>query len=437
MFQSLASIGVEIGRFWMDMAVYLLLGFSIAGILSRLLKTETITRHLGANSIASSFKASLLGVPLPLCSCGVIPVGLSLFRRGASRSASVSFLISTPQTGVDSILVTWAMLGPFFAVVRPVVAFLNGLFGGLGVALTVPEAKTPGQVESNANCTDGSCAPSETPGPALSEGFWPWLGFQVTAAFRYGLLEFPREIAKWLVIGVVAAGLLSWALPPDSEFFSRYLGRGLLPMAVMALAGVPFYICATASVPFVAVLLTAGLSPGAALVFLMTGPATNLASLVVLVRTLGKGAVLVYLASIVLFSFLCGFVVDHFFFEWAASGHQEAASHHGGFAWWHWAGAVLMLPVIGQALWLNYQESRERKKGDGTMENEVAWTYHVEGMTCANCARHVKTALEALDGVDGAVVNHETGEVKIQGSEKPDPEALRQAVDQAGYSLKE
>ncbi|HPS01442.1 MAG TPA: SO_0444 family Cu/Zn efflux transporter, partial [Candidatus Sumerlaeota bacterium] len=363
---------------WLQMGIYLVFGFAVAGVLSRFLKSETIARHLGGNTFASVWKAAILGVPLPLCSCGVLPVGLSLLRRGASRGATTAFLISTPETGVDSIVVTYGMLGPLgpvFAIVRPIAAFLNGLLGGGVVswldhrdahkATATSGSPSGGAPAPHADlCGSGGSCCGEAPSSSEHASFWQHL----KGAFHYGFLYFPREIVKWLLIGLVAAGVIAYFLPADQRALAQYLGTGLMPMVVMALVGIPLYICATASVPFVAVLLGAGLSPGAALVFLMCGPATNSAALVMLWKMLGPRTVCVYLASIVVTSFSCGFLLDAYFAAAGGVPPIDVLHHHDLLSVWHIAGAVGLLLIVAAALWQNFQ-ARYAKAPDAPDEN--------------------------------------------------------------------
>lgn len=274
-----------VSDFWAtvaEMSPYLLFGFLVAGLLSVLMSQEAVTRHLGGRGPWPLVKASVLGVPLPLCSCGVIPVSMSLHQKGASKGAAIAFLLSTPQTGVDSIFVTLSLLGPVFAVFRPVVALVTGLIGGSlvnvfdgGSDRTVPDP----EASAPKGCCSG-CKPQS----------------RITRALRYGFLTLPRDIGRAMLIGLLVAAIISALIPDD--FFAEHLGEGILPLLVMMVLGIPVYVCATASVPVAAALILKGLSPGAALVFLMTGPATNAASLVTIAKTLGLRTAIIYLLTV-------------------------------------------------------------------------------------------------------------------------------------------
>jgi len=282
------------------MSPYLLFGFFVAGLLSVLVSQRMVERHLGGPGIGPLLKATVFGIPLPLCSCGVIPVSMSLHKHGASRGSTVSFLLSTPQTGVDSILVTYSLLGPVFAIFRPLAALVTGMVGGILVNLFGQRAKD-GQGDSPSDpppekCTDACCSGSKSPGRKFLNGM------------KYGFIRLPRDIGKPLLIGLAIAGIIS-AIVPEG-FFAEHLGKGIGAMLVMMLIGIPIYVCASASVPVAAALILKGLSPGAALVFLMTGPATNAAGLATIWNTLGRRTAILYLVTVAVCALAGGIVLD-------------------------------------------------------------------------------------------------------------------------------
>lgn len=280
-----------------EMAPYLLFGFLVAGILSVVISPQSVERHLGRKGIWPVVKATLFGIPLPLCSCGVIPVAASLRRHKAGKGSVVAFLLSTPQTGVDSILVTLSLLGPVFAVFRPLAALLSGLIGGFLTNLFDSGDKE--EMETLTKCEEECCVVKSRP-----QG-------RIRRALHYGFVTLPRDIARPMLAGLVVAGVISWLVPPD--FFAKALGTGLVPKLVMMLAGIPVYVCATASVPIAAALIAKGISPGAALVFLMTGPATNAAALAIIWKMLGRQSTMVYLGTIAVLSILFGVLLDSIF----------------------------------------------------------------------------------------------------------------------------
>ena len=241
-----------------EMAPYLLFGFLFAGLLKAFFPAEGIERYMGKRNFRSVFNAAMLGVPLPLCSCGVIPTAVSFYRSGASKGATTSFLISTPQTGVDSMLATYSLLGLPFALIRPVAALVTGLVGGVASHALDKDQVSPAEM----NPDRGLVKVKQT---------FPQ---RMTTVVKYGFGELVEDIVKWLLIGLFAAALLSMLIP--ESFFTKYVGNRWIEMLVVLAASAPLYICATGSIPLAAVLLMKGLSPGAALVFLMAGPATML-----------------------------------------------------------------------------------------------------------------------------------------------------------------
>jgi hypothetical protein len=284
-----------------EMAPYLLFGFLMAGLLSGVVRPEVVERHLGGKGIKEVLKASAFGVPLPLCSCSVIPMAVSLRRHGASKGSTTAFLISTPQTGIDSILVTFGVLGPVFAVFKAVSAFLSAIFGGglVSLARTGQVDFKVGQPQFHGGSCGDACA-----GP--DEG-----GSRLSRIFRYGFVTLPRDISKSLLTGFLAAALIA-AVIPDG-FFSSLLSNNFFGMLAMMALGIPLHVCATASVPVAAALIAKGFSPGAALVFLMTGPATNAATISAIWHIMGRKTAWLYLLSIALSALASGLLFDAFF----------------------------------------------------------------------------------------------------------------------------
>ncbi|MHC4324681.1 MAG: permease [Planctomycetota bacterium] len=326
-------IKLIITDFWgtiAEMSPYLLFGFFVAGLLSVLVSQQLVEKHLGGRGLWPLLKASIFGVPLPLCSCGVIPVSMSLHKHGASKGSTIAFLLSTPQTGVDSIFVTLSLLGPVFAVFRPVAALITGLAGGTFV--DVFEQGEEAQKSPAEKCTDECCTDEKTG--------------KIVKGLKYGFVTLPRDIGKAMLVGLVIAAFIS-ALVPDG-YFAEKLGTGIFAMVVMMFLGIPVYVCATASVPVAAALILKGLTPGAALVFLMTGPATNAASFITIFKTLGKTTAIIYLVTVAGCALLGGILLDLL----AASADIDIAAHR------HWmlpdfvkyASAVVLLAVLGYAL---------------------------------------------------------------------------------------
>jgi len=298
-----------------------------AGAISVWISADTVVRHLGGKGFWPVFKASLFGVPLPLCSCGVIPVSMSLYKHGAGRGATISFLLSTPQTGIDSIFVTYSLLGPVFAIFRPIAALLTGLFGGTLVNIFDKDKQA-----GDKQCTQDCCSKTNRQPK--------WL-----RALRYGFLVLPADIGKALLAGLIIAAVISAAFPDD--FFSVYLaaGGGALAMVVMMAVGIPMYVCATASVPVAAALIEKGLNPGAAMVFLMTGPATNAAAFTTLWSILGGKTAILYIISVIISAFAAGFVLDLIY----RGIPRESICAHGWMLpdWFGNLCAIVLLAVLG------------------------------------------------------------------------------------------
>jgi len=282
-----------------EMSPYLLFGFFVAGILSILISQKFIERHLGGRGVWPLLKASLFGIPLPLCSCGVIPVSMSLHKHGASKGSTISFLLSTPQTGADSIFVTLSLLGPVFAVFRPVIALVTGIVGGSIVNLM--NHSPDGKKQAPPKCTDECCVETDKKSKFVN-------------GLKYGFVTLPRDIGKAMLTGLVIAAIIT-AVAPDDFLADKLLGTGIFAMIVMMVLGIPVYVCATASVPVAAALIMKGLTPGAALVFLITGPATNAAGLTTIWKVLGKRTALAYLFTVIFCSLGAGLILDTMFPE--------------------------------------------------------------------------------------------------------------------------
>jgi hypothetical protein len=294
----------------LDSSVYILFGILVAGLLKVFLNPETVAKHLGSGRFSSVIKAALIGVPLPLCSCGVLPAAVSLKKQGANKGATTAFLISTPESGVDSIAISYALLDPIMTVIRPVAAFITAVAAGFieniidwpkALAPVFPDISYPVEEQSG---TDETSTPDI---PATHRGKWT----KILAGMRYALVDVWGDIAIWFFAGLLIAGMIMALIP--NEFMTRWLDGGFSSMLVMLVIGIPLYICATASTPVAAALILKGVSPGAALVFLLVGPATNITSLAVLVGILGKKSTLRYLFILSSCAILFGLAVDQLY----------------------------------------------------------------------------------------------------------------------------
>ena len=328
----------ELGAVFLDASPYILLGFAVAAIIQVLLPVSLVRKLFGQGRVRSIFVASLLGIPLPLCSCSVLPTALALRKRGAGRGATIAFLVSTPETGIDSIALTYGLMDPLMAVFRPFAALVTAITAGfaseaLGGKDPVPAVggETPGP---SCGCgPEDEAAPASAPAAdAADAGPEPVgnhgqehnvlareerqaqhlaglsLAARLRQGFRGAFVELFDETSHWMLGGLVISAVIAVALP--AEIVTRYLSSGPVPLLIMLLIGIPLYICASASTPIAAALVLKGLSPGAALVFLLAGPATNIGSLAILSRFLGRRVTAVYLATIAVMSLALGVLLD-------------------------------------------------------------------------------------------------------------------------------
>ena len=328
-----------------EMAPYLLFGFGIAGLLHVLIRPEFIERWLGKPGLGGVVNASLLGVPMPLCSCSVIPVAASLRKSGATRGATASFLSSTPQTGVDSILATYALLGGLFTIVRVFVSFVCGLVTGYLIELFCKDtaSRKPNaqdmpfmQMEGSLLTSPGTKAASEN----CCASTQARLKRKLPQAASYGFVTLPADLAHALIICLLLAGLITTLMP--HHLLTGALSTGPLAFLLATAISLPLYVCATASIPMAYALMAAGLSPGAALVFLITGPATNTATIATVWKMLGRKATAIYLLSLILVSWLAGGL-----FNAALRSGSEVATIHAHdalhpSAWKHGCGVILI-----------------------------------------------------------------------------------------------
>ncbi len=393
------------------LAPSLILGLLVAGILHVFVKRDRITGHLGRPGILSSVKAAVLGVPLPLCSCGVLPAAVSLRKDGASDGAVTSFLISTPQTGVDSISVTWGMLGLPVAAAKVAAAFLAGVIGGALV-----DMKGAGKPirESMPRCAD-----DET-------------GSVVGRIWRYTAYTLFKGIYGWITLGILVSALITIFLEPGQLSEIGLLSGPLGLLAALAL-GIPMYVCSVASVPIAAGLIYAGFPVGSALVFLMAGPATNAATIGAVRKMFGKRVFMVYLSTVILVSIVAGMALNslHVSIPLVDSG------AHGGWIPAPMRVAAGLVLVFGTA-WFAIsalletlgRSAAKPGKEDGVVEMEIG------GMTCSGCENRVRNALASIPGVSVRSVSSRTGRAAVV-LDKGDANLVAPALDAvraAGYS---
>lgn len=409
-------------EFWLvltAMAPYLLLGFFVAGLLSVLVSPRAVERYLGGRGVMSVFTAAALGVPLPLCSCGVIPVAASLRRHGASRGATTAFLISTPETGVDSIAVTYKMMGGLFAVLRPVMALISGVVGGLAVTLLVREKD--------------DVMPPKPAAPHASTAK-PQAGHWLVRMLRYGFITLPVDIGRNVLVGLLVAALITALIPPDwlAGLFQNQFVAMLLMMAV----GIPMYVCATASVPVaMALMATQGLSPGAALVFLMVGPATNAATIATVWRVMGRRTAVIYVASVAVTALGAGIAMNATY-DFLNMRPNLAYHQHNmdmGPSWLSVAATFVLLAMLLPSLLAPLRRRLRQRGGVQTAPANTKLTLSVEGMTCSHCQAVVTRALQECAGVRSAQVDLKQKQAVVEG-EDLNAQALCAAVNDLGYS---
>ncbi len=374
----LTAIAQETLIFYHEIAIYLLLGFAIAALLHVFFPESLIRRHLGQDTFGSVLKATLFGIPLPLCSCGVVPVAASLKNSGASQGATVSFLIATPQIGADSFMITYSLLGWVFGLFRIVAALLTALVAGLLVNLL--KRQTPSHTD-----TCPAPVPNRDQETALD---------RAKQGFSYVEYELLGPIANSLLVGILLAGVIGALIP--SDFVEGYLGGTFSSMLIMLLLGIPLYVCASASTPIAAALILKGLSPGAALVFLLTGPATNAMSIATVTKIVGKRATVIYLATIAAISLLLGLLLNLLV---AATPLPIITTHQHEIlpAWLKLAGSVGLTLMLG---WYYLKLKVLDKRAGVTVMSENRMSLNVAGMTCTHCAANVRRAIEAFTLAD-------------------------------------
>ncbi len=410
----LINIPAEFWSILGEMSPYLLFGFLVAGILSVLISPRVIERHLGGRGVGSIIKAAAFGVPLPLCSCGVIPVSASLRQHGAGKGATTAFLISTPQTGADSIMVTYGLLGGVYAVFRPIIALLTGIAGGIFVNFVAGKNDNSRVANPNAEGHHHSIEDSHRRGKILR-------------IFAYGFGTLPKDIGRALIVGLLIAALITTIVPKD--YFSSIVRPGIWQILVLVLAGIPVYVCATSSVPMVYALIVAGVSPGAAFAFLMAGPATNAATIATIWKVMGKRTAVVYLCVIFLGALAGGMLLDQII-----TGEQIIGQRPG-----RWMlpsvikhiSAVVLLGVLTVGIIRPYMH-RKRKK-----ENVMGQTrkLKIAGMTCSHCADSIRRALLECPGVESVRVDLAGANATISG-ENLDVEMLRSRIEGLGLGYR-
>lgn len=389
------------------MSPYLLFGFLVAGILHAFVPRVLYVRYLSGNNMRSVLLAALMGVPLPLCSCGVIPTAMSMRREGASHASTVSFLIATPQTGVDSIAATASLLGLPFAILRPCAAFVTALFGG-GLTALLSDKSTQSEPQSAM--------------PKEYKGFWD----RVVGAIKYGFSDMIQDVGKWLVIGLAIAGAITIFVPDGA--FTTFADSPIVNMLIVLAISAPMYLCATGSVPIAAALILKGLSPGAAFVLLMAGPATNMAAMMVIGKVLGKKTLFIYLFSILCGAVGFGLAIDTLmpmsWFTLSEVGRISSDCCDSGLSVVEMVSSVIFGGLLILAMINKY-----RKQNRTIMEKH----YKVKGMMCNHCKTNVERALLAHPSVTSVDIDLTAGVVSVVGS--IETEMVKRIITELGYEF--
>ena len=401
----------------LEMAPYLLLGMLVSGLISIFIDSSFIFKHIGQKNAGSVLKSTLFGIPLPLCSCGVIPVAATLRESGASKGATVSFLVSTPQTGVDSIFLTYGMLGPMFALFRPLAALASGFFSGIVIN------NFDHDMHHHLSESDND--------PKTKES----LDKRIISGVKYGFLTLPADIAIPLTQGLVVAAAIAILIPPQfiAEHFSS---SNLIQYTMMLAVSLPIYVCATASIPIAVALMAKGITPGAAFIFLMAGPATNASSIAVIKNILGKRTLYHYLVLIAFTAISFGYILDNFLTvtlpDMSSHTHHHVMDDYGSII----LSVIFLVILVNAYFYRSKSESTDSADIENNIENDqekIAIT--VDGMTCSHCKESVESAIYSFSGVASASVDLLTGNVIVVGSGL-DETALKEKITAKGFSTK-
>ena len=391
-----------------EMAPYLLLGFAVAGLLSVLISQEQIQNKIGPNNFSSCLKAVLYGIPLPLCSCGVIPVATSLKKHGASKGSIISFLTTTPQTGVDSMMVTYGMLGLPILILKLFIALISGLFAG--ILTNFYDKKNRDQKDPP--CYDECCNTNE--------------GGLLKRAFIYGFRTLPKDIVEPLLVGLVLAGVIGLLAQYDfGNSKNDIVGFSpILKILIIMIISIPLYICATASIPLAVIIAASLESPGVAIALLIAGPATNLSTITTSMKIIGKKSTMIYVGTVFIFAFLSGIIADNI--QIFRDSIPNVLDMHSGahISFFSYLCIFILLIVLFLAITNN--------KNLKVMADSIK--INIKGMTCSHCESNVVKGLMSLEGSISAEANHKTGEVIFNSSEY-NPIKVKEVIESFNYEV--
>ena len=408
-----------------EMSPYLLLGFLLAGLMHAFIPGTIYSKYLAKPNMRSVVLAALFGIPLPLCSCGVLPTAMSLRREGASKGAAVSFLIATPQTGVDSIIATFSLMGLPFAIIRPIAALATAIFGGKMVNVIEGDGGAGKFDSTNEQAHDDLCVDSCCGGhdkvPTSFVG-------KIIEALRYAYIDMMESVGKWLVVGLIVAGLIT-IFVPDS-YFEIFKDNSFTSMLLVLCISIPMYLCATGSIPIAVALMMKGLTPGAALVLLMAGPACSVASVLVVSKVLGRRTLTAYLGSIISGAIGFGLVTDYllpraWFMSHLVANDACCEEESSLFAT---SCTILLFLLLANA----FIRRRFRSKANINSKNTMKQTFVIKGMSCNHCRMSAEKAILSVKGVTSASVDLGSKQAVVEGDFSP--EDVCKAVEETGFS---
>ncbi len=404
------EFALETLSFYNEIAVYLLFGLLVAGILHVLFPESIVRRHLGKGNIGSVLKSALFGIPLPLCSCGVVPVATSLRRSGASKGSVVSFLITTPQIGADSFMLTYSLIGWVFAGARILASVITALIAGLFINLFEKEDSTHPRESVTVNEVDFRTRLKEVP--------------------QYVEYELLGAIVNTLLIGILIAGAVGVFMPDD--FFATYMNSPFLSMILMLVIGIPVYVCASASTPIAAALLMKGLSPGAALVFLLSGPATNAVNFTTVLKIIGKKSTAIYIGSIAIVSLALGYLFN----VWLGTGFMATVMthQHDMLPDWLRIGSSILLTIMIGWFYFKTQLWKLFKTNKGNIEVGKL-SLDVQGMTCQHCAKNVERAILSVEGTQDVQIFLDQDRVEFELADNNLLNKVKESITAAGYNV--
>ncbi|MDQ8203423.1 permease [Pelagicoccus sp. SDUM812003] len=417
-----------------EMGPYLILGLAISALLHRVLRRSWVEGLMGKPKLSSIVWGSVVGVPMPLCSCGVIPVTMSLRNKGASNGAAVSFLTSTPQTGVDSFLATYGLLGPVFAVYKIIVAFASGILVGLSVQLFDKNADSPPKkpafqkLTSSSPVASGMGAVAQTaPQPETPT---------VKQSLRYGFVTMPGDLANALLVGFLLAGLIAAFAPAD--LLSDIPGGVFSAILLATVISVPFYICSTGSIPLALALVHSGLPISAALVLLIAGPATNVTTILAMRKILGGRSTVFYVLGVVLTTWIAA-AVYHALLDTGTLGVAGMSHHMEELPLWkHLGGAALLaLLLYPKALpLLKSKKAQQPARSPSVASDLKTVSLKIAGMNCSHCESSIRSGLSELAFAPKVVSVDRQSETAIIRAERFDESATRAMVESLGFEYK-